>query len=141
MGLRWLGVHISRYRSLSGLIQFDCLSDSLIYDKPVTAQCAANAEIHWLLCPSLTYPLRMKEVEKSKAKRRFIARQIILFGGLFSLLGIGSLYHRYFGWELGFSSEFGVRAVAVLLFWVVVWFLIASSWWSQIPKLLAKKKQ
>jgi hypothetical protein len=82
----------------------------------------------------------MKEVEKSKAKWQFIARQMFLFGGLSSLLGIGSLYHRYFGWQLRFTPAFGIKALALLLFWIVVWFLIASLWWSRIPKL-AKKNE
>jgi hypothetical protein len=78
--------------------------------------------------------------EKPEGKRQFIARRILLLGGLSSLLGIGSIYHRTFGWELGFTPEFGLRAVALLLFWIVVWFFVASLWWSQIPKFTRKKR-
>ena len=33
------------------------------------------------------------------AKKRFVVRQVLVFGGLSSLLGILSVYHRHFGWQ------------------------------------------
>jgi hypothetical protein len=37
------------------------------------------------------------------AKKQFIVRQVLIFGGLSSLLGIFSVYHRHFGRHLGFD--------------------------------------
>ena len=82
----------------------------------------------------------MNGVEKSEAKRRFIARHTVLYGGFSSLLAIGFLYHRQFGWGLGFSTEFGIRAVALLLFWFVVWLLVASFWWSKMLTFAGKNR-
>jgi hypothetical protein len=55
------------------------------------------------------------------AKKRFIFRQVLIFGGLSSLLGTFSVYHRHFGWHLGFDFYFVARGLSVLVFWIACW--------------------
>ena len=74
-------------------------------------------------------------------KRRFIARQVILFGGISGVLGVIAEYQRRFGWHMGFNFHFAVRALAVLFFWLAVWYLISLWWWAQAPKILAKQRE
>jgi len=56
------------------------------------------------------------------AKKQFIVRQVLVFGGLSSVLGISALYHRHFGWHLGFDFYFLVRGLAVLASQTALWF-------------------
>lgn len=75
------------------------------------------------------------------AKKRFIVRQVLIFGGLSSLLGIISVYHRRFGWRLGFDFYFLFRALAVLLFWITCWYVVSLWMWSRTPQILADKRK
>lgn len=70
------------------------------------------------------------------AKKRFIVRQVLIFGGLPSLLGISSLYHRHFGWHLGFDFYFLVRGLALLVSQIALWFLVSLWMWSRTPEIL-----
>ena len=70
------------------------------------------------------------------AKRRFIVRQVVIFGGLSSLFGILSVYHTHFGWRLGFDLYFVARALSVLVFWIACWYLLSLWMWSRTPKIL-----
>jgi len=60
-----------------------------------------------------------KKQRADEAKKHFVVRQDSFFGGFSSLLGISSVYQRHFGWHLRFDSYFIVRALAVLVFWMV----------------------
>jgi hypothetical protein len=51
-------------------------------------------------------------------KKRFIVRQVLIFGGLSSLLGIFAVCHRHFGRHLGFDLYFVARGLSVLVFWI-----------------------
>lgn len=83
----------------------------------------------------------LKGQRANAAKKRFVVRQVLIFGGLSSLLGILSVYHRHFGWRLGFDSYFGVRALGVLAFWVGCWYLVSLWMWSRTPQILADKRK
>lgn len=72
------------------------------------------------------------------AKKRFIVRQVLIFGGLSSLLGILSVYHSHFGWHLGFDFYFFARGLSVLVFWIACWYLLSLWMWSWTPKILAR---
>lgn len=75
------------------------------------------------------------------AKKRFIVRQVLIFGGLSSLLGIYSVYHRHFGWHLGFDFFFLLRVVAVLASQIVIWYLLSLWMWSRTPQILERKRK
>ena len=75
------------------------------------------------------------------AKKRFVVRQVLIFGGLSSLLGILSVYHRHFGWRLGFDSYFVVRGLGMLVFWVACWYLVSLWMWSRTTQILADKRR
>jgi hypothetical protein len=77
-----------------------------------------------------------KERRADVAKKRFLIRQVLIFGGLSSLLGILSVYHRHFGWHLGFEFYFAVRGFGVLVFWVACWYFVSLWMWSRTPKIL-----
>jgi hypothetical protein len=47
-----------------------------------------------------------KEQRADVAKKQFIVREVLIFGGLSSLLGIFSVYQRHFGWHLGLDFLF-----------------------------------
>jgi hypothetical protein len=72
------------------------------------------------------------------AKKRFIVRQVLIFGGLSSLLGIFSLYHRHFGWHLGFDFYFVARGFSVVVFWIACWYLVSLWMWSRTPQILKR---
>ncbi len=72
------------------------------------------------------------------AKKRFIVRQVLIFGGLPWLLGIVSVYHRHFGWHLGFDFYFVARGLSVLVFWVACWYLLSLWMWSRTPQILKR---
>jgi hypothetical protein len=71
------------------------------------------------------------------AKTRFIIRQVLISGGLSSLLGIFSVYHRHPAFDLHFL----VRGFAVLVFQIGVWYLLSLWMWSRIPQILARKRK
>jgi hypothetical protein len=75
------------------------------------------------------------------AKKRFIVRQVLIFGGLSSLLGISSVYSRHFGWHLGFDLFFLLRAVGVLVSQIVIWYLLSLWMWSRTPQILERKRK
>jgi hypothetical protein len=74
------------------------------------------------------------------AKKWFIVRQVLIFGVLPSLLGISSLYHRHFGWHLGFDSYFCARALGGLVFWITCQYLLSLWMWSRTPQILRQIK-
>ena len=79
-----------------------------------------------------------KEHRADVAKKRFIVRQVLIFGGLSSLLGIFSVYHRHFGWHLGFDSYFVVAGLGVLAFWIACWYLLSLWMWSRTLQVLKR---
>ena len=88
----------------------------------------------------------MSKNQRAKlAKKRFIAQQVLIFGGLSSLLGTSSLYYHHFGWHLGFNFDFAVRGLGVFVFWGMCWYLMSLWMRSQTPHILkrisARKRQ
>ncbi len=79
-----------------------------------------------------------KEQRADVAKKRFIVLQVLIFGGLSSLLGIFSVYHRHFGWHLAFDFYFVVRGLGVLVFWIACWYLLSLWMWSRTPQILER---
>ena len=82
-----------------------------------------------------------KEQRADVAKKRFVLRQVLIFGGLSSMLGILSVYHRHFVWHLGFDFCFVVRGLGVLVFWVACWYFVSLWMWSRTPQILADKRK
>jgi hypothetical protein len=72
------------------------------------------------------------------AKKRFLIRQALIFGGLSSVLGILSLYHRHFGWHLGFDFYFVARGLSVFVFWIACWYLVSLWMWSRTQQILKR---
>lgn len=72
---------------------------------------------------------------------QFIVRQVLIFGGLSSLLGIFSVYHRHFGWHFGFDLYFLLRALAVLVFWITCWYLVSLWMWLRTRQILTDKRK
>ena len=79
-----------------------------------------------------------KNLRAELAKKRFIVRQVLIFGGLSSLLGTSSLYYRHFGWHLGFNFDFAVRGLGVFVFWGMCWYLVSLWMWSRTPQILKR---
>jgi hypothetical protein len=75
------------------------------------------------------------------AKKRFIVRQVFIFGGLSSCFGLVALYHRHFGWHLGFDFYFFSCAVGLVVFWGTCWYLVSLWMWSRTPSILADRRQ
>ena len=85
--------------------------------------------------------LQTSERRADLAKKRFIIRQVAIFAGLSSCLGIVELYHRRFGWHLGFDFHFFLQALGVMLFWGTCWYLVSLWMWSRTPRILADRRQ
>ena len=78
------------------------------------------------------------EQQADVAKRRFIVRQVFIFGGLPPLLGILAVYYRQFGWHLGFDFYFLARGLGALVFWIACWYLLSLWMWSRTPRILKR---
>lgn len=61
-----------------------------------------------------------------------------MFGGLSSSLGIAALYHRNFGWHLGFDFHFFFQALGVIVFCGTCWYLVSLWMWSRTLEILAE---
>jgi hypothetical protein len=81
------------------------------------------------------------EQRADAAKKRFIVRQVLIFGGLSSLLGILSVYHSHFGWHFGVDFYFVVRGLGVLFFWIACWYFVSLWMWSRTSQILADKRK
>ena len=79
-----------------------------------------------------------KEQRADVAKKQFIVREVLIFGGFSSLLGFFSVYQRHFGWHLGFDFYFVVRGLGVLMFWIACWYLLSLWMWSRTSQVLKR---
>jgi hypothetical protein len=79
-----------------------------------------------------------KKQRADVAKKHFIVRQVVIFGGSSALLGISSVYYRHFGWHLGFDVYFVVRGLSVLVFWIACWYLLSLWMWSRTSQVLKR---
>jgi hypothetical protein len=80
----------------------------------------------------------MSKQRADVAKKRFIVRQVLIFWGLSSLLGIFSVYYSHFGWNLGFDFYFVARGLGVFVFWIACWYLLSLWMWSRTPKIVER---